>query len=174
MKYPRQYAPGDEPEEVRVGDLIWWNEGVCVGFVEEVMEEQSDYEAWGLDEPSIALTNLHPFAANELKHKQHIGFVTTGGTVVHGLDDLEDEGIGLLSDHERSELEWAISEARSKVAPSHRDLPFCVSALMDMERREEDWHFHFVDSECQIIETVVFPFRPNTRTKGEQVGAQNP
>ena len=168
MRYPKQYALDDEPEEVRVGDLIWWNEGVCIGFVEEVMGERTDYESWGLDEPSIALTNLHPFAANAVKHKQHMGFLTTGGSAVYGLDDLEDEGIGLLSDHERSEFEWAITEARSKVNPAHRDLPFCVSARMDMERREEDWHFHFVDTECQIIEAVVFPFRPNTRTKGEQ------
>jgi hypothetical protein len=173
MKYPKEYSLGDEPQEVRVGDLIWWNEGVCVGFVEEVMEERSDYESWGLDEPSIALTNLHPFAANESKHKQHIGFVTSGGTFVIALEDLEDEGIGLLSDHERSELDWAITEARSKVAPGHREMPICISAVMDMDRREEDWHFHFVDTECKIIETVVFPFRPNTRTQGEQAAPRN-
>ncbi|MBK1884594.1 hypothetical protein JIN85_19415 [Luteolibacter pohnpeiensis] len=167
MRYPKQYALGDEPEEVRVGDLIWWNEGVGVGFIEEVIEERSDFEAWGIDKPSIALSNLHPFAANEAKHKQHIGFAATGGSVVQALDDQEDDGIGLLSDHERSELEGAITEARSKVTPFHRDLPFCVSAVMDMERREEDWHFHFVDREYQIIETVVVPFRPNTRTKRE-------
>lgn len=168
MRYPKRYALGDESEEVRVGDLVWWNEGVCVGFVEEVMEDRSDYESRGLAEPGIALTNLHPFVANEAKHKQHIGFVVNGGTVVHVMSDLEDEGIGLLSGHERSELEWAINEARTKVAPSYRDLPFCVSAVVDVERREEDWHFHFVDRDCQVIESVVLPFRPNTRTKSEQ------
>ncbi|MEC5127053.1 hypothetical protein VSU19_09850 [Verrucomicrobiales bacterium BCK34] len=167
MKYPKPYVLGKEPDDVRVGDLIWWNEGVCIGFVEEVMEERADYESWGLDEPSIALTNLHPFEANKAKHQQHIGCVTSGGTVVHALNELEDEGIGLLSDHERSELNWAIAKARSKVAAAHRDLPYCVTAEMDMNRREEDWYFHFVDTECQIIETVVFPFRPNTRTEGE-------
>ncbi len=87
---------------------------------------------------------------------------------MHSLGDLEDEGIGLLSEHERSELDWAIAEARSGAAIAHRDLPFCVSAVMDMERHEEDWHFHFVDQECQVMDAVVFPFRPNTRTKGEQ------
>lgn len=173
MKYAKRYALGDEPEEVRVGDLVWWNEGVCVGFVEEVMEERSDYERWGLDEPSIALTNLHPFAANGAKHKQHIGFVRSGGTVVYSLGDLEDEGIGLLSGHERSELEWVIAQARSRVSLTHRDLPFCVSALMNMERHEEDWHVHFFDKECHTIETVVFPFRPNTRNDGEQAVPPN-
>ena len=167
MKYPREYSLGAEPEEIRVGDLIWWNEGVCVGFIEEVMEAREDYERWGLDEPSIALTNLHPFNANEQKHKQCIGFVASGGTVVNSEDQLEDEGIGLLSPHERSELEWAISEAKRRVAPEHHGAPYCVSAVMDMDRREEDWHFHFVDHECQIVETIVFPLRPNTRTKGK-------
>ncbi len=157
-----------------MGDLVWWNEGVCVGFIEEVIEAPEDYERWGLDQPSIALTNLHPFHANEQKHKQHIGFVTSGGTVVNSEDQLEDEGIGLLSPHERAELEWAISEAKQRVAPEHRDAPYCVSAVVDMDRRGEDWHFHFVDHECQVLATVILPFRPNTRTKGEQADAGNP
>jgi hypothetical protein len=171
MKYPELYSNGQEPKKICVGDLVWWDEGVCVGFVEEVMEEQSDYEGWGLDEPSIAFTNLHPFEANNNKHKQHIGGVMSGGTVVHSLDnqELEDEGIGLLTQHERSELTWAITEAKSKIDPKYGNYPYCISALMDMERGEEDWHFHFMGHECEIIQAVVFPFRPNTRTKeGEQ------
>lgn len=169
MKYPVKYSNGKEPKVICVGDLVWWNEGVCVGFVEEVMEARPDYERWGLDQPSIAFTNLHPFERNEDKHKQHIGFVTTGATVVHPLDSqhLEDEGIGLLTPHEQSELVWAIREARSRVDPAYSSKPYCVSALKDMERGEEDWHFHFVDLECQIVQSVVFPFRPNTRTKEE-------
>ena len=163
MKYPKQYAVDGEPDEVCAGDLVWWNEGVCVGFVLEVMEERDDYERWGLAEPSVAVSNVHPFAANEAKHKQHIGTVAGGGIVVYSACDLEDEGIGPLAPHERSELEWAITEAKSKVAIGSGDLPFCVSALKDMKRREEDWHIQFVDGECQTIETVVFPFRPGTR-----------
>jgi hypothetical protein len=173
MKYAEQYSNGQPPKTICEGDLIWWNEGVCVGFVEEVMEDPSDYERWGLDQPSIAFTNLHPFKANAEKHKQHIGFVTTGATVVHPFDrqHLEDEGVGPLTPHERSELAWAISEAKSRVDSTYHNCPYCVSALKDMEHGEEAWHFHFVDLECQIVQTVVFPFRPNTRTKeGEQGG----
>lgn len=172
MKYPKQYSYCTEPEEVRAGDLVWWNEGVCVGFIEEVMEFPEEYEGWGLEEPSIALTNLHPFHANQLKSKQHMGFATTGGTVVNSEDQLEDEGIGLLSEHERAELEWAISEAKRRVAPEHQEAPFCVSAVMDMDRHEEDWHIHFVDQECGVVGAVVLPFRPNTRTKGEVSGGK--
>lgn len=47
---------------------------------------------------------------------------------------LEDEGIGLLSLHERSELNWVISTAKDAVRPEHRELPFCVTAVMS--RRE--------------------------------------
>lgn len=54
MKYPKQYSLGADPEEIRAGDLVWWNEGVCVGFVEQVIETSDDFERWGLDEPSIA------------------------------------------------------------------------------------------------------------------------
>jgi len=168
MKYPKEYSLGAEPQEIRVGDLVWWNEGVCVGFIEKVIESRKDYESWGLEEPSVALTNLHPFDANERKHKQHIGFVSSGGTVLNSEDQLKDEGVGLLSSHERSELEWAITEAKRRVAPEHHDTPYCVSAVMDMDRLEEDWHFHFVDHECQVVDTVVFALRPNTRAKGKQ------
>ena len=171
MKYPVQYSNGQEPKQIRVGDLVWWNEGVCVGFVQELMEEPSDYERWGLDGPSIAFTNLHPFEANDDKRKQHVDDEITGATVVHPLNNqhLEDEGIGLLTPHEQSELIWAIGEAKSRVDSAYSNNPFCVSALKDMERGEEDRHFHFVDLESQIAQTTVFPFRPNTRTKeGEQ------
>ena len=166
MKYPKKYSNGQEPKTICKGDLVWWNEGVCVGFVEEVLESKEEYELWGLDEPSIAFTNLHPFEMNDVKHQQHIGFVTSGGTVVHPLDrqHLEDEGIGLLSDHELSEFNWATQEAKSRVDPEYRDFPCCVSAHKDMGRGEEDWYFCFVGRECEVLQTVIFPFRPNTRT----------
>ncbi len=165
MNYPKQPGLGSAPEKIRVGDLVWWNGGVCVGFVEEVMEAREDYERWGLTGPSIALTNLHPFEANERKHKQRIGFPTNGGSVVYSADLLEDEGVGLLSCRERSELEWAIGEAKARAAPEHRERPFCVLAMMGKGTTGEDWHFHFVGPQCGILESVVFPVRPNTRTE---------
>lgn len=125
----------------------------------------------GLEEPRIAVTNLHPLQANEAKPKQNIGSVTNGGTVVYSADDLEDERVGLLSDHERSEIDWAISEARSTVVPEYSNLPFSVSAMKDRVRSQEDWYIHFVDNECRIKDAVVFPFRPNTRS-GEQGGVR--
>jgi hypothetical protein len=142
MKYPKQYSLGSEPEEIRVGDLVWWNEGTCVGHVRWIWESERDGDySWADTEgPPIFLSNKHPYQV---------------GT--------EPEGVI----HDES---WAMSEAKGRVAPEHRDMPFCVSTLMDMDRGEEDWHFDFVDEECQILQTMIFPFRPNTRTDGEHDG----
>ena len=168
MRYP-------EGQLIHVGDLVWWNEGVCVGYVESLMLRPEEYGSWGLDEPSIAFTNLHPFEANENKHPQNIGSLIGGATVVDSIANLEDEGVGLLSDHEKSELEWATQEAVSRASDEVRELPYCVCACVDSETGEENWHFHFVDREAKIHDSIVFPFREGTRTdNGEQVGAGNP
>jgi len=163
MRYPKIYSPDPEPEEIRGGDLVWWNEGVCVGFVENLIEDEGDRSDYGLDQPGIAFTNLHPFEANQF---------TNGGSTVYPEGMLEDEGVGLLSQHERSELNWAIATAREAVAPEHRDLPFCVTAVMNLDCKEEEWVFHFVDRDCKTIASVAFPFRPKTRNKaGEQAAS---
>ena len=164
MKYPKAYSPDGQTQEVCIGDLIWWNEGVCVGFVEAILEEPADYKSWGLDTPSIAFTNLHPFESNKDKHRQHIGGITSGATVAYPISEMADEGVGLLSENELIELDWAIGEAKAAISDKHRHLPFCVSATINTERNTEDWQFHFVDREGQIIESVSFPFRPNTRS----------
>ena len=97
MRYP-------EGQLIQVGDLIWWEEGTCVGFVETILEDQTEYTSWGLKAPSLAFTNLHPFEANQSKHKQHIGPPGRGGTTIYPESKLVDEGIGLLSDHEKEEF----------------------------------------------------------------------
>ena len=92
---------------MQAGDLVWWNEGVCVGYIEEVIGTQDEWALWGLSEPSYAVSNLHPFEACSTKHKQHVGGVVTGGTVVYPETHMEDDGLGLLDDKEREELRWA-------------------------------------------------------------------
>ena len=164
MTYPSPNSDASELFKIRVGDLIWWNEGVCVGFVEKVLEKPCDYERCGLNEPGIALSILHPYEANQKKHTQHTGSFTSGGTVIYSAKYLEDEGIGMLAPSEQSELNWAIEKARSMVSEFLRSFPFCVSAMVDTAHGGENWHFHFVDNECRIIETAIFPLRPNTRS----------
>jgi hypothetical protein len=84
---------------VRVGDLIWWNEGNCVGFVQVVAE----YKSWGLNSPHMFVSNRHPFDRA----------MRTG--VAHDKACFEDEGIGLLNKEERSEFERAVQRAKNQL-----------------------------------------------------------
>lgn len=88
MKYP-------DGSHVHVGDLIWWNEGNCVGYVQSVAESQTDYETWGLDEPGIFVSNYHPFDRSN------------PSGVFYPTDSFEDEGIGTLTLEEQKEFERA-------------------------------------------------------------------
>jgi hypothetical protein len=90
------YADGST---VGVGDLVWWNEGDCVGYVQVVAESKNDYESWGLTVPSIFLSNRHPFDRSL-------------GGVAYAQALFEEEGIGPLSTEDLNRLERATSEAR--------------------------------------------------------------
>jgi len=138
---------------------------VCVGFVNDIMESYDDYTDYGCSEPCLSFTNLHPFSANKKKDHQHIGTVSGGGSTIYPESMIADEGVGLLTEHEQKELNWAISHSRSLVDSDVKNFPFCVTARMDMQRMEEDWHIQYVDHKCDVIACVVFPFRPDTRTK---------
>jgi len=144
MRYP-------DGKIITVGDLVWWNEGVCVGFVEGIMESYKDYSDYGCSSPCLSFTNLHPFSANAQKHKQHVGEVSGGGSVIYPESILKDEGVALLTGHEQSELMWAISHSRTLVDESIKDLPFCITARKDMQRMEEDWNFQYVDQTCNLL-----------------------
>ena len=149
---------------MQAGDLVWWNEGVCVGYIEEVMDTQDAWTRWGLSEPSYAVSNLHPVGACSTKHKQHVGGVRTGGTVVYPETHIKDDGLGLLDNKEREELYWAISHAKSLAGDSFAQAPFCVYAQVRADFSGEDWHIHFVDNECKSLREVVFSLRPSTRS----------
>jgi hypothetical protein len=40
MRYP-------EGQEIRVGDLVWWDEGACVGHVQWIWDEERDGDYFG-------------------------------------------------------------------------------------------------------------------------------
>jgi hypothetical protein len=81
--------------EVRAGDLIWWDEGHCVGYVQSIIESREDFGRWGLNAPGIFVSNRHPFDGREVSG------------VNYDADSFADEGIGLLSVTERQEFERA-------------------------------------------------------------------
>lgn len=84
---------------VTVGDLIWWNEGSCVGYVQSVADSEEEFEAWGLDRSHLFLANVHPFDPHEKSG------------VAYDQGCLADEGIALLSSEEQADLERAVAEA---------------------------------------------------------------
>lgn len=156
MRYP-------EGETVQVGDLIWWNEGVCIGFVLEVTETESECAAMDLDDPGILVTNLHPYEANLTADKCRLPHPCAGGRCRMPLNLFEDEGIGLLSEHEKEAFYHALSTARSEVTPELRLCPFCARAELDQAKGEKDWYFDFLNEALEIVETIRIPFQPGTR-----------
>lgn len=76
-----------EGETVRVGDIIWTNEGINVQRVVRIMESPLDFQKEGLEEPGIYWTSdLSEFSSDV------IGFEAEA--------DFEYEGIGRLSSDE--------------------------------------------------------------------------
>ncbi len=86
---------------VQAGDLIWWDEGHCVGFVQEVIETETDRRKWGLAHPYISIGG-HPYKP------------AAPGFVVCAASDFVDEGIGRLIDDDSVHLDAAIQHAQAE------------------------------------------------------------
>lgn len=100
---------------VQAGDLIWWDEGHCVGFVQEVIETEADQRRWGLMHPHL-LIGGHPYRPGAP------GFVMCAAT------DLADEGIGRLTDHDAAQLDAAIAHAQAEAPYDLAGCSFLVQA----------------------------------------------
>ena len=88
MKYP-------DGSPINVGDLVWWNEGSCVGYVQVIAESEAEYVGWGLDSPHVFLSNIHPFSPGS-----NIG-------VAYPEACLKDEGVAPLIGEDRIRLDRA-------------------------------------------------------------------
>jgi hypothetical protein len=84
MKYP-------DGNDVKLHDLIWWNEGMCLGFVSLIVETEEQWGKWGLDEPGI-------FFSFDLSGK------TFGQHMFNSEESFVDEAIGLLTEAETTEI----------------------------------------------------------------------
>ena len=152
MTYPSEYAL-IKGEVIKIGDLIWYNEGVGVGFVYDIITTP---EEWGLEdsETGIMIQSLHPLQTKEKEHSPGLYF--------NSESLLEDEGVGRLTGHEINELNHAISIALEEF--NSLDPIYTVSAYKDMTTEEECWHIRFFKENKISIEMKI-PFRPNTRNK---------
>lgn len=88
---------------IQVGDLIWWNEGCCTGYVQEIAESKEECESWGLDSPHIFVSGTHPFDAAS---RNGIGYPETSFAA---------EAISRFTPDERIELGLATVEAHSLI-----------------------------------------------------------
>jgi hypothetical protein len=98
---------------VKEGDLIWWDEGNCVGFVNEVIETEADQRKWGLRHPHISIGG-HPFRPGAP------GFVTCPASL------LADEGIGRLTADDCVQLNRAIEHAQAQAGVDLSIVDFVV------------------------------------------------
>ena len=83
--------------QVAVGDHIWWNEGVCVGFVCAVVESGEDQNVWGFDKPHVLLSGHHPYDPGD------------PGYIAYPSSDFEEEGVARLTSAEEEEFKRAVS-----------------------------------------------------------------
>lgn len=136
MNYP-------DGQPICVGDLIWWNEGNCVGHVQVVAESKEEFESWGLDEPHIFVDNSHPFDP------------TIGSGVAHNGGCLEDEAIGLLNQAEIGLFEAAVNEAEAKAVTGLKSHQFSVTTECVNGRRVA-WIFEITDGDS-VVEKIRVP-----------------
>lgn len=83
---------------VQAGDLIWWDEGHCVGFVQEVIETEAELFQWGVTHPHLSIGG-HPYRPG------------APGFLVCPASEFADDGVGRLTDEDRTSLNRAIEHA---------------------------------------------------------------
>jgi hypothetical protein len=80
MEYP-------DGSEIRIGDLVWWDEGAQVGRVAYLVSDADQMKSWGLHERGIFID------ADAFSRRLEC-------VVFYPLSSFEDEGIGILSAEE--------------------------------------------------------------------------
>ena len=114
---------------MKQGDLIWWNEGGCVGHVQKIIETPEEWAEWGWQGPAAYFGNLHPYDPNIIG-------------VGYPAECFEDEGIAKLSESEHSALAAALDVALSSAPTAAKGCPFSVSTRCENNRMVE-WIFQF-------------------------------
>jgi len=114
MNYP-------DNRRVCIGDLIWWNEGTCLGYVSEIIGDLNEVKHRGLDDMGIFISN--DYTKREME-----------GSMYVELSDFEDEGISKCEIDEHRYLDEVISKAFN-VLDDFRDRSFFVQRLIIGDER---------------------------------------
>jgi hypothetical protein len=54
MNYP-------DGRQVQIGDRVWWDGGISVGYIQHILEDREAYESWGLNEPTVMIATARDF-----------------------------------------------------------------------------------------------------------------
>lgn len=132
-----------------VGDLVWWNEGRCLGYVQIIVETPEDLHLWGIEgtQGQAMIANHHPFDPNAM------------GFVRHDRECLAREGVAKLSKREIQLFQKAIQLAKPSSRYGFDDHGFSVMVKYRAGARFE-WVFRLYDrnllmEEIAVLETSV-------------------
>jgi hypothetical protein len=132
---------------IQVGDLVWWNEGACVGFIQWIWEESrdGDYSWANTDGSPRFIGGRHPYTPSEE------GF---NSGALHDEPCLADEGVGLLNAAELEELRLATSLARERSASVMDGSLYNVETRTEVCRLAE-WIFGIHEGNILVEEIVI-------------------
>ena len=136
MKYPNG-------QPVQIGDLVWWNEGSCIGFVQSMVESEEDCQTMGLKGPHLFISSRHPFDSN-----------TMG--VAYPIACFEDEGIAPLALEELDQFEKAKDFAASIARNDLMALEYSVNTEC-VDGQMAAWTFKVHQNDA-VIETIRVPW----------------
>ena len=129
--------------EIKTGDLIWWNGGYAVAYVQSLLEAEEELTEWGLDEPHLFLANIHPFDPTSVAG---IGYPESL---------LEDDGVRLLTENEKKQLAKVTAEASQATDVDFAVVPHSIG-LEDTENEGREWVFSLIEGE-DLVETARIP-----------------
>lgn len=132
---------------IQVGDLVWFDEGARVGFVQWIWEEARDGDfSWAQTEgPPLFIANRHPYSPSSE------GF---GSGELHDEPCLADEGVGLLDAAELEELRMATALARDRSRAGLGGSFYSVLTRAENHQRVE-WIFRAHAGDACIEEIVI-------------------
>jgi len=136
MKYP-------DGQEIKVGDLIWWNGGDSTGYVQSLLESEEELSTWDLEEPHLFLENIHPFDPTSLAG---LGYPQSV---------LAEDEIRLFTEDEKLQLEAATAEASRLTGIDFSTVPHGVGFDGAGDAGSE-WIFSLIEDE-ELVESVRVP-----------------
>jgi hypothetical protein len=80
------------------GDRVWWDEGAAIGYIRHVLATSDQWEAWGLDEPTLIVAQTSDPSVDS-------------GMIGLPVRTVSEEGIGRLTRAESASADAALAAA---------------------------------------------------------------